>query len=57
VARVAEGPGARRVVFSTGDTVRGDALAFLERVGRPFLRKPFKLAELREVLSALLTAR
>ncbi|HXV85552.1 MAG TPA: ATP-binding protein [Gemmatimonadales bacterium] len=42
---------AARVVFSTGDTVRGDALAFLEGLGRPYLRKPFSLAELRATLA------
>ncbi len=43
---------AKRVVFSTGDTVRGDTLSFLEGLGRPHLRKPFALAELRAVLAA-----
>jgi two-component system NtrC family sensor kinase len=42
---------AQRIVFSTGDTVRGDTLAFLESLGRPYLRKPFTLGELRAVLS------
>ena len=42
---------AAKVVFATGDTVRGDTLAFLERLGRPYLRKPFTLAELRRVLA------
>jgi len=42
---------AERIVFSTGDTVRGDTLAFLESLGRPYLRKPFTLGELRAVLS------
>jgi CheY-like chemotaxis protein len=42
---------ARRVVFSTGDTVRGDTLAFLESLSRPYLRKPFTLGELRAVLA------
>jgi two-component system NtrC family sensor kinase len=42
---------ALRVVFSTGDTVRGDTLAFLESLGRPFLKKPFGLAELRAVIA------
>ena len=37
--------------FSTGDTVRGDTLAFLERQGRPCLHKPFSLAELRRLLA------
>ncbi|HXE58539.1 MAG TPA: ATP-binding protein [Gemmatimonadales bacterium] len=43
---------ARRTVFSTGDTIRGDTLSFLERLGRPFLHKPFGLAELRALLAA-----
>jgi len=42
---------ADRVVFSTGDTVRGDTLAFLESLGRPYLRKPFTLIELRAALA------
>ncbi|MFN8651487.1 MAG: ATP-binding protein [Gemmatimonadales bacterium] len=41
---------ARRVAFSTGDTVRGDTLDFLESSGRPCLHKPFSLAELRALL-------
>jgi two-component system NtrC family sensor kinase len=45
---------AARVVFSTGDTVRDDTQAFLEGSGRPFLHKPFKLAELRRVLAMAL---
>ena len=41
---------AQRVAFSTGDTVRGDTLDFLEAQGRPCLQKPFSLAELRQIL-------
>ncbi len=41
---------ARKVAFSTGDTVRGDTLAFLESQQRPCLQKPFSLAELRALL-------
>jgi two-component system NtrC family sensor kinase len=41
---------AERVIFATGDTVRGDTLQFLESLGRPFLHKSFTLAELRRVL-------
>jgi len=41
---------ARRLVFTTGDTVRGDTLAFLEASGRPCLHKPFSLTELRALL-------
>jgi two-component system NtrC family sensor kinase len=41
---------AERIIFATGDTVRGDTLQFLEGLGRPYLRKPFTLAELRSAL-------
>ena len=44
---------AERIIFATGDTVRGDTLSFLEGLGRPYLHKPFTLAELRQVLSAV----
>ena len=43
---------AARLVFSTGDTVRGDTLAFLESLDRPYLHKPFSLAELRHLLAS-----
>ncbi|HWZ29317.1 MAG TPA: ATP-binding protein [Gemmatimonadales bacterium] len=46
-------PIAERVIFATGDTVRGDTLHFLESLGRPFLHKPFTLAELRTVLGGV----
>ncbi len=42
---------ADRLVFSTGDTVRDDTLAFLEGLGRPWLHKPFRLMELRDLLA------
>ncbi len=42
-----------RLVFSTGDTVRGDTLAFLESIDRPYLHKPFSLAELRALLAGV----
>lgn len=41
---------AARTLFSTGDTVRGDTLRFLEELERPWLNKPFSLAELRAAL-------
>ena len=44
---------AKKVIFATGDTVRGDTLQFLETLGRPFLHKPFTLGELRTVLGAV----
>jgi CheY-like chemotaxis protein len=42
---------AERLVFSTGDTVRDDTLAYLEGLGRPWLHKPFRLMELRDLLA------
>jgi len=44
---------AQRIIFATGDTVRGDTLQFLEELGRPFLQKPFKLDALRRVLAGV----
>jgi two-component system NtrC family sensor kinase len=44
---------ADRIIFATGDTVRGDTLGFLEELGRPFLQKPFKLDALRRVLAGV----
>ncbi len=44
---------ASRIIFATGDTVRGDTLQFLEELGRPFLQKPFKLDALRRVLAGV----
>jgi two-component system response regulator MprA len=44
---------AERLIFATGDTVRGDTLSFLESLGRPYLHKPFTLAELRTALAAI----
>ncbi|HEY7192462.1 MAG TPA: ATP-binding protein [Gemmatimonadales bacterium] len=44
---------ADRIIFATGDTVRGDTLQFLEQLGRPFLQKPFKLDALRRVLAGV----
>jgi two-component system NtrC family sensor kinase len=48
---------APRVVFSTGDTVRGDTLEFLENLERPYLHKPFSLAELRSLLATVASRR
>jgi CheY-like chemotaxis protein len=51
---VLKNPGAaQNVVFSTGDTIRGDTMDFLEREGRPYLNKPFSLAELRSLLNQI----
>jgi two-component system, NtrC family, sensor kinase len=44
---------AKRIIFATGDTVRGDTLHFLESLDRPYLHKPFTLAELRRALGRL----
>src|SRR4051812_42162840 len=45
---------AARLVFSTGDTVRGDTLTFLEGLDRPYLHKPFSLADLRTLLAEVI---
>lgn len=39
-----------RIIFATGDTIRDEALVFLEGLHRPYLTKPFKLAELRQLI-------
>ena len=44
---------ASRIYFRTGDTVRGDTLAFLETRDRPYLHKPFSLSELRTLLAGV----
>ena len=46
---------ARRVVFATGDTVRDDVVEFLQSSGRPLLRKPFTLTELRAAIAGSAT--
>jgi two-component system, NtrC family, sensor kinase len=48
---------AQRIIFATGDTVRGDTLHFLETLGRPYLHKPFTLAELRRMLGRVAAQR
>lgn len=41
---------ARRVIFTTGDVMSGDAQVFLEQAAMPFLLKPFTPDELRTML-------
>jgi DNA-binding response OmpR family regulator len=38
------------VIFTTGDAINPDTRAFLDRVNRPFLPKPFTLGELKKVV-------
>ena len=38
------------VIFTTGDAINPDTRAFLDRVDRPFLPKPFTLDELKRVI-------
>jgi len=38
------------VIFTTGDAINPDRRAFLDRVDRPFLPKPFTLDELKRVI-------
>jgi signal transduction histidine kinase len=46
----------RRVIFITGDVINEQMQKFLEVEKRPCLAKPFKLAELRNVIKAVLAA-
>ena len=39
----------RRFIFLTGDTVNEDTKSFLKTAGRPFLAKPFRLADIQEI--------
>ncbi|MFQ5701096.1 MAG: response regulator, partial [Acidobacteriota bacterium] len=45
---------ARRIIFSTGDSVNPDTLAFFEEVGNRHLTKPFDLAELVNTVNGVL---
>jgi signal transduction histidine kinase/CheY-like chemotaxis protein len=47
---------AARVIFITGDIGDADSQAFLERSGRPTLRKPFRVQALTSSLATLLAA-
>jgi CheY-like chemotaxis protein len=44
---------ARRVIFTTGDTISPDTRAFVEATTAPFLAKPFQLRAVREVVRAV----
>jgi len=41
---------ASRVIFTTGDVMRGDTQSFLEQAARPFLLKPFTPEELKAII-------
>ena len=45
-----------RVVFSSGDTVHPETRAYIQRMGRPCLDKPFRLESLAEVLASVVRA-
>ncbi len=45
---------ARRVLFTTGDTLARETLSFLEQTHLPYLAKPFHVDELRSMVSNLL---
>ena len=47
---------ARRVIFFTGDTLNSASMTFLEQCGRPWLRKPCTIAEVRRAIQQMLTA-
>ena len=44
---------ARRVIFTSGDLLRGETQAFLQQSGCPSLEKPYELAELVQLLETL----
>jgi CheY-like chemotaxis protein len=45
-----------RVIFVTGDTLQSDSMTFLEQRGRPWLRKPCTIAEVRQAIRQILEA-
>jgi CheY-like chemotaxis protein len=47
----------QRVIFLTGDTLNPTSLAFLEQSGQPWLPKPCRAAQVREVIEQLLATR
>lgn len=49
-----QSPLARRLLFTTGDTLARETAKFLEQVGLPYLAKPFRVEELRAVVRDLL---
>ena len=47
---------ARRVLFSTGDTVSPATTAFMERAGARCVQKPFDLNEMKEIVEEILSS-
>jgi DNA-binding response OmpR family regulator len=45
---------ASRVIFTTGDVMGGDTITFIGQTGRPFLPKPFTVAELKAIVTETL---
>lgn len=55
---VAQRPGVlERFIFATGDTASPETSAFLARVERPVLEKPFELAQLAAIVEAIVGVR
>ena len=48
---------AKRILFTSGDTVSSETRSFLEKAGRPYLMKPFKVEDLVEEVRKLLQDR
>ena len=46
-----------RFIFATGDTASPETAAFLARVDRPVLEKPFELAQLAAIVEATVGVR
>jgi two-component system NtrC family sensor kinase len=45
---------ARRIIFSTGDSVSADTQAFFRQIGNPYLTKPFNLRDLYNAVNTAL---
>ena len=47
---------AGKIIFTTGDTVGRATREFLRRTGRPYLTKPFQIADLQDVVDRTLAS-
>jgi CheY-like chemotaxis protein len=45
---------AKRIIFTTGDTVSRTTRAFLENVGTPYLSKPFMIEDLQRAMEEVM---
>ena len=45
----------RRMIFSTGDTVNPGTQDFFQKTGNPYLSKPFKLEDVDQLVTQILS--